>query len=245
MPDGEADGEEADAAEPTDSESAVQRNYELGREVAVTTTRPGGLVKLSVAVAVSDAALEAAAPLTLEELQSLVSVAVGADDARGDQVQVVISAFDSAELPEAMFYEQPWFMMVVRYVTALIAVLLVLFLAVRPLIKRMRDPVAIAAANSEDGAENAEAGIESDTAQGENPDAALGEADRVAAGKTPREDSGQTVLPRMPEDHPHADVPKKVELARQLVTAQPDRAVEALQRMLENPAETLKEAPSS
>lgn len=208
----------AEGAEPvpSDSESAVQRNYELGREVAVTSTRPGGLVKLSVAVAVSDAALEAAAPLTIEEVQSLVSAAVGADEARGDQVEVVVSAFESTEMEPMAFYEQPWFSNVLRYVTALIAVLLVLMLAVRPLIKRMRDP----AAKAEEGDE---AGTDTPAVQGERQ-SALG---AVA-------DGSQTV-----------DLPQRVELARKLATDQPDRAVEALQRMLENPADQAKGAVAS
>ena len=52
------------AATSTDTETATDRSYELGREVAVTSTRPGGLTKLSVAVAVSDEALKKAAPMT-------------------------------------------------------------------------------------------------------------------------------------------------------------------------------------
>jgi len=62
-----------EASVPSDTESAVQRNFELDREVAVTATRSGGLTKLSVAVAVSQEAMVAAAPLTPEELEKLVS----------------------------------------------------------------------------------------------------------------------------------------------------------------------------
>jgi len=193
--------------QPTDSESAVQRNYELGREVAVTSTRPGGLMKLSVAVAVNDAALKAADPMTAEELQTLVSAAVGADAGRGDQVEIVVSAFESRELPELAFYEQGWFATALRYGTALLAVLLVLMLAVRPLIKRMRDP----SAKPQDEASDDESAVPALTSDGNAVDA------------TPETGSG--------------DFPKTVELARQLAATQPDRAVEALQRMLETPQE--------
>lgn len=203
-PQAQAAGE---GGQPTDSESAVQRNYELGREVAVTSTRAGGLVKLSVAVAVSDAALEAAKPLTAEELESLVSAAVGADPARGDQVQVVVSAFESRELPELAFYEQGWFATALRYATALLAVLMVLLLAVRPLIKRMRDPAA-------------------------KPDEDAAEETSLLSGQTGNATAGDVA-----EDVQAADFPKKIELARQLAATQPDRAVEALQRMLETPQE--------
>ena len=77
------------AAASTDTETASDRNYELGREVAVTTAGPGSLTKLSVAVAVSDAALKKAAPLSAQQLEALVSAAVGANTQRGDMVKVV------------------------------------------------------------------------------------------------------------------------------------------------------------
>ncbi len=205
------DGEGAGETVPTDSESAVQRNYELGREVAVTSIRPGGLVKLSVAVAVSDAAMEAAAPLTLEELQSLVNAAVGADEGRGDQVQVVVSAFETAEMPEMAFYETPWFAMVMRYVTALIAVVLVLLLAVRPLIARMRDP---AGKKDKKGASN-DSEDESEAGQ-------IGDETRALGSSNNSEDL--------------TDLPQQVQLVRKFATSDPERAVEALQRMIEEPA---------
>ena len=196
----------------TDTESAVQRNYELGREVAVTSTRPGGLVKLSVAVAVSDEALQAAAPMTAEQLQALVSAAVGADTQRGDQVQVVASAFDNSEMEPLGFYEEKWFADVLRYVTALIAVLLVLLLAVRPLIKRMREAgtqdKALAKAEDDESAEGEE-----------------GEADEERTGKPALDHTDGA-------EASTEDFPLRVELARQLTVTQPDRAVEALQRML-------------
>lgn len=196
----------------TDSESAVQRNYELGREVAVTSTRPGGLVKLSVAVAVSDEALQAAAPMTSEQLQALVSAAVGADTQRGDQVQVVASAFDNSEMEPLGFYEEKWFADVLRYVTALIAVLLVLLLAVRPLIKRMRE------AGAQDKA----------LAKVEDDEEAEGEE-----GEPGEEGTGKPALPHADgAEASTEDFPLRVELARQLTVTQPDRAVEALQRML-------------
>lgn len=204
---------QTEGADPagTDTESAVQRNYELGREVAVTSTRPGGLVKLSVAIAVSDAALEAAAPMTAQQLQALVGAAVGADTDRGDQVEVVVSAFDSTEAEPLGFYEEKWFADVLRYVTALIAVLLVLLLAVRPLIKRMREAGAPDKALAKAG--DGEEGVEREGAEGQ-------------------ENAESRALANEAADGIGEDFPLKVELARKLTASQPDRAVEALQRML-------------
>jgi len=199
----------AAGAAPTDTETATDRNYELGREVAVTTAGPGGLTKLSVAVAVSDAALKKAAPLTAQQLEALVSAAVGANTQRGDMVKVVASKFEPSELDAPAFYEQPWFAMLVRYGTALIAVLLVLLLAVRPLIAGKFGRKA-AKDRSEDAALAA--------------DAAEGGED---AGVPLSADNGVTAFVE--------DLPRQVELARRLAASQPERAVEALQRMLDAP----------
>ena len=206
-------------AQATDTESASERSYELGREVAVTSTRPGGLTRLSVAVAVSDAALKQAAPMTAAQLEALVGAAVGADTARGDQVEVVASKFEPSEMEAPAFYEEPWFAMLVRYGTALLAVLLVLLFAVRPLIGKLKGK------GKDDAA----------PADGETPVPALAdtEADSVAPAD---------VLPAMAAATAIGDLPRQVELARRLATSQPERAAEALQRMLAAPDDTSAEA---
>lgn len=193
----------------TDTETATDRSYELGREVAVTTAGPGALKKLSVAVAVSDAALKAAAPMTAQQLEALVSAAVGANTQRGDMVEVVASKFDPVDLEPPAFYEEPWFAMLVRYGTALLAVLLVLLLAVRPLIGKLKGKNAPAALPAEDA-----------------PLAVIGDADVQDSGTSLTAGDAGVAL---------ADLPQQVELARRLAAQQPDRAVEALQRMLESP----------
>ncbi|MFN9631913.1 MAG: flagellar M-ring protein FliF C-terminal domain-containing protein, partial [Erythrobacteraceae bacterium] len=190
-------------ATSTDTETASQRNYELGREVAVTSTRPGALTKLSVAVALSAAALKKAAPMTAAQLDALGRAAGGADAARGDMVEVVASKFEPADLEPPAFYEEPWFAMLVRYGTALIAVLLVLLFAVRPLIGKLR-----------------------------------GRGEPAAAPATDAEGENVTLLPGTSGGVPLGDLPRQVELARRLAVSQPDRAVEALQRMLAAPDNT-------
>ncbi|MFO6446346.1 flagellar basal-body MS-ring/collar protein FliF [Erythrobacter sp. NE805] len=189
-------------ATSTDTETSTDRSYELGREVAVTTAGPGSLRKLSVAVAVSDVALRKAAPLTAQQLEALVSAAVGANTQRGDMVKVVASKFEPTDLAPPAFYEEAWFAMLVRYATALIAVILVLLLAVRPLIARLRGRGAAAAETGEDAPP------------------ALADATGAGAG---------TPAPSL------EDLPRQVELARRLAASQPERAVEALQRMLDAP----------
>jgi flagellar M-ring protein FliF len=221
-PEGDAAAPEAGAT-PTDTETASERQFELDREVAVTATRAGGLQKLSVAVAVSQEALVAASPLTAEQLQTLVSAAVGADAARGDQVEVVVSAFESTELEPVPFYEQGWFALAVRYGSALVATLLALLLVVRPLVSAVRGERKQKAAAKE--AEEAALLVESEAQP------ALPEGDGGEAGEGPVETDE--------EPGPFADLPVRVEQARRLASEQPERAIGAIQRMLEPPAKTV------
>jgi flagellar M-ring protein FliF len=211
-------------ATTTDTETATDRAYELGREVAVTTAGPGNLKKLSVAVAVSDKALKAAAPMTRQQLEALVSAAVGANTQRGDMVQVVASKFEPADLTPPAFYEEPWFAMLVRYGTALIAVLLVLLLAVRPLIGKLR------------GGKDKNTG-----------DTAAEDATLALAGDSDIESTDTAGDPQITGDSGAdlADLPRQVELARRLAAQQPERAVEALQRMLEAPEPRMDEAEAA
>lgn len=214
------------AATTSDTETATDRAYELGREVAVTTAGPGALKKLSVAVAVSDKALKAAAPLTRQQLQALVSAAVGANTQRGDMVQVVASKFEPADLAPPAFYEEPWFAMLVRYGSALIAVLLVLLLAVRPLIGKLRGGGTKGKGKGADAAADG-----TPLALGANGEDAAAEGD-TQSGNTDR-------------GVPPEDLPRQVELARRLAAQQPERAVEALQRMLEAPEPRPDEAQAA
>ena len=215
---------------PGDTEKAVQRNFELDREVAVTAKRAGGLTKLSVAVAVSQEAMVAAAPLTTEELQALVSAAVGASEARGDMVKVVVSAFESREMQPMAFYEESWFAQVLRYGSGLLAVLMVLLLAVRPLIARTK-PKADKKQIEAEGKEAIGSDVDGDAA-----DPALARAN--VDPESEKADTDQTQV----EISPFADLPEQVRLARTLANEQPERALEALQRMLEPPVDTREEA---
>ena len=213
----DADGRAANDPPIGDSERSVTRNFELGREVAVTSQRPGSLVRLSVAVAVSEAALNAAAPLSAEQLEALIVAAVGATDTRGDMVEIVVGAFEASEaIAPLPFYETGWFASVLRYGAALVAVLLVLLLAVRPIISGLRSSQSAPA-------QLASPDADADTGAADGTDAAAQES-RIARAR----------LESVAADPQSADLPEKVDLARRFVATQPDRAVEALQRMLDH-----------
>lgn len=128
----------APGAAPQNGESSSSRTYELGRQVSVSETGPGNIKRLTVAVAIIADAMKGAKPQEIQDLQSLVSAAVGADPARGDTVKIVTRTFTPVAVEETPFYETDWFAMIVRNGAAVLAVLLVLLLGVRPMITALR-----------------------------------------------------------------------------------------------------------
>jgi len=190
------------AAAQNNGESSATRTYELGREVAVSNGTPGKIKRLTVAVALSADALKKTKPQDIEQLKQLIGAAVGVDPARGDQVAVVLRAFEAAPVDSLPLWEQPWFQTYVRYSVALLGVLLVLLLGVRPLIKALkRSPAAAADADSDDDAASAE------DAEG-RPRPAL------KAGVDP------------------AELGQQLGLAQRIAAERPDDAVLALREML-------------
>lgn len=160
----------------TNGESSATRTYELGREVAVSTARPGKVRRLSVAVALSATAMKKAKPADVAQIKQLVSAAVGADPARGDQVEVVTRAFDSQAIEAPPFYEAAWFSTLLRYALALAGVLLVLLLVVRPLlaaVNRAVDRIGGADASGEDSADSEDAADPGSLAAANEADPAL------------------------------------------------------------------------
>lgn len=208
-------GDAAGAAGGETGETRASRSFELGREVAVSNSGPGALKRLSVAVALNADALEGATPQELEQIENLVSAAVGANPARGDTVAVMTRKFEPVEFTEAEFWETPWFATIVRNAAALLSVLLVLLLGVRPLLKMLRP-----ARKEENEAESGEADGDEDE-DSESDGSAAASASRVLAVINDGPDS--------------AALTKQVELARRIAREQPDDALHALRRMLAEP----------
>ncbi len=203
----------APAPNPTNTDSSSSRTYELGREVAVTNAGPGKIRRLSVAVALSAAAMAKAKPGEIDQIKQLVSATVGVDASRGDQVAVVVRNFQPVTIDQPKFWETPWFAMAVRNGVALLAVLLSLMLGVRPLIKALkRDPVPPDTASLLPGP------------AGEGDD---GEAAAAGAARQDTRTPDSRIDPEM--------LGKQVGLAQRLVREKPDTAVAALRQMLNDP----------
>jgi flagellar M-ring protein FliF len=188
-------------------ESSASRTYELGREVAVSNIVPGSIRRLSVAVALNQDALKDAKQADITKFERLVTAAVGADPNRGDTVAVIVRPFQVAEMEEIPFWETGWFAMLLRYGLALIAVLLVLFLVVRPVVKSLTTRKAPAGEDA--GAETA------------------------AITRKPLVPLASIPPPTYDREHLSA----QIELAQRIVREQPDDALRALRRMLSGPRE--------
>jgi flagellar M-ring protein FliF len=192
-------------APQANGESSATRNYELGREVAVSNATPGKLKRLSVAVALSAAAMKGGKAGDADQIKQLVSAAIGADPARGDQVAVVVRKFDSIAEVGVPFYETSWFADVLRYGVGLLGVLLVLLLGVRPLIKAFRPDKAAKADGDAEGEDGPLLG-------------GTGVLPALAA-------MGPATDPEM--------LSRQVSLAQRMVEEQPESAVIALRKMLQ------------
>lgn len=225
----------APAPAPTNTDSSSSRNYELGREVAVTNAAPGKIRRLSVAVALSGEIMAKAKPAEIEQIKQLVSAAVGADPARGDQVAVAVRSFRPPTVEKVNFWEAPWFAMVVRNAVALLAVLLTLMLGVRPLIKALkRDPAKADA--KPDKKKKSKKGDDDDDDDGEDDEDE--EAGEPVDDGRPRIPATPPIVPAQDPDSGVIDaemLSRQVDLAQKLVADKPESAVAALRQMLGTP----------
>jgi flagellar M-ring protein FliF len=136
-----APGQSASAATSATSDETYSRAFDVGREISVTRQPVGRLRRLTVAVALRD--LKGAKPRTSQDIAAidgLVKGAVGFDAARGDVVAIASRPFaDAAAADPVAFYDQPWFMPLLRQGGALLAALLAFVLIGRPVRKGLRD----------------------------------------------------------------------------------------------------------
>ncbi|WP_422344397.1 flagellar basal-body MS-ring/collar protein FliF [Parasphingorhabdus sp.] len=136
------DEEGAEQNQPLRTSEEYKRNFELAREIAVTSQATGQVSRLSVAVAIDDKALkDTKSPKEIQEIEKLVKGTVGFNAERGDQIAVSARQFQpvTENVAEETWYESPWFGIVSRNVTALIVSLLIIFLIGRPILKKWLD----------------------------------------------------------------------------------------------------------
>lgn len=148
-------GGSAGAGSDASSSKSTTRNYEIDRTLAYTRQPAGKLKRLTVAVLVDnmrstdkDGKVKevALSEKQLEHVTQLVKDAVGFDESRGDNVNVVNASFTTeptppeGELESTPFWESPLFLNMAKLGAGL-AVLLVLVLSVlRPMVRTLVGP---------------------------------------------------------------------------------------------------------
>ncbi|MGN6691801.1 MAG: flagellar basal-body MS-ring/collar protein FliF [Sphingopyxis sp.] len=121
------------AAQTNRNENAT-RAYEVGREISVTHQPQGRLRRVSVAVALNQGK-KALTQTDIAKIDSLVKGAVGFDAARGDLVAISQRPFVKVEDAAPAFYDQPWFLPLIKQAGAILAAILAFFFIGRPLIR--------------------------------------------------------------------------------------------------------------
>ncbi|MEJ1961922.1 MAG: flagellar basal-body MS-ring/collar protein FliF [Gammaproteobacteria bacterium] len=146
-------GANAQAAAPPDNTSRqATRNFEIDRTMAYTKTPAGRLQRLTVAVLIDNVHTPGkdgkvtTTPLSAQQLEhvtQLVKDTVGFNAERGDSVNVVNSPFleeakpADGELVTVPIWEQPWVLNIAKIVAGLIAVLVLVFAVLKPLMRNL------------------------------------------------------------------------------------------------------------
>ncbi|SKB41580.1 flagellar basal-body MS-ring/collar protein FliF [Sphingopyxis flava] len=133
------------AAPGTESNERAARSYEVGREISVTHQPQGRLRRVSVAVALNQGS-KALGQADLAKIDNLVKGAIGFDAARGDMVAIGQRPFAKIEDASPAFWDQGWFLPLVKQLGAILAAVLAFLFIGRPLIKSAK---ARAAARAE------------------------------------------------------------------------------------------------
>ncbi|WP_018169716.1 flagellar basal-body MS-ring/collar protein FliF [Thioalkalivibrio sp. ALMg9] len=147
------EGEEGDgppAALPGSRSTNITRNYEVDRRINHIREMPGGVQRVSTAVVVDfrqevnedgETVQVARDAEELQRIEALVREAVGFNAERGDTINVVTAPFEApieaVAADEIAFWEQPWFLEVVKIVAALLLALIILLTVVRPAMKHL------------------------------------------------------------------------------------------------------------
>ena len=146
-------GTEEEKAQMERSTKREVRNYELDKTISHIREVPGTLQKLSVAVVIdyieqlNDNGESERVPLSevrLAEIPSLVKEAVGFNETRGDSLNVINASFvappEMEPMPEVSLMDQPWVWRAAKMGLSGIAIILVIFTVLRPLMQASSAP---------------------------------------------------------------------------------------------------------
>ena len=125
----------------TESNENAARAYEVGREISVTHSPQGKLRRVSVAVALNQGK-KALTQADLTKIDNLVKGAIGYDATRGDLIAINQRPFVQVEDTAPAFYDQGWFLPLVKQVGAILAALLAFLFIGRPMIRAAKERAA-------------------------------------------------------------------------------------------------------
>ncbi len=148
----EGDASQADKLSPVSTTQNRTRNYELDKTVRYTQEAKSEINRITVAIVVDDkeeineAGEVIKSPLEGEDfalIRGIVRDAIGFNEERGDSITVYNSSFLPQETieepPEIPIWKQAWLLSVIKQVFAGIAVLIILFMVVRPAMKTLQN----------------------------------------------------------------------------------------------------------
>lgn len=133
--------------------SRAVRNYEIDRTISHKRQAPASLKRLSVAVVIdyrsklNEKGKVVREPLTeddIKRIESLIKESVGLDEARGDTINVVNTAFQQAEAMEPVepppLWELAWVQQLAKQILGGLVVILIAFGMLRPMLKNLATP---------------------------------------------------------------------------------------------------------
>ncbi len=178
----------AGAAGGGPSSETFSRQFQYGREVSVTRAASGTVRRITVAVALANPPGGRARPQAeLTAIERLVQGAVGFDAARGDVVTVTARPFAAGPDAAAISWmDNPWIDTAIRAGAALLAIIALFFMIVRPLLRAAAQRRA-----DLDGARLAASDPGATDAIRLEPPASAAELDRILSAPTWTERAGR------------------------------------------------------
>ncbi len=137
---------------PLNSTKRATRNYEVDRTISHTQMPTGSVRRLSVAVVIDDkqtvgpkgeAVRTPLQPEEIARLTALVKETVGFNEARGDSLNVINASFTvplaEAPIPDQPIIERPWVKDLAKQGLGAIAVILLIFAVLRPVLRSLAE----------------------------------------------------------------------------------------------------------
>jgi flagellar M-ring protein FliF len=144
----QATGANAKPVVPGRNHKEATRNYELDTTISHISQQSGVIRRLSVSVAIDYVAGENGEPqprpqAELADIRRLLQGGIGFDAQRGDMIEVISVPFMKDEVvqpPAPAFYEEEWFLRVVRLAIGGLIIIVLILAIVRPMLKKLIYP---------------------------------------------------------------------------------------------------------